>query len=536
MANFLQRITNIKNKENLSKIDITKGKIITFISFFSAMMVIPVVIGMLILKVWIFAVICAFVSCVSFLSYYLAKKGKISIAALVMLIPFYALFIFIAFMTSGINSHIMFAYFLLVVSSVYFMDIKKAILINIPLAASIIIDVLLKLSSLDNWGMQPDIFSYFKVFTLLFSLTGVAAYFLFVVSSQKKMYQEQLADMEKKMNILMDIKQASQVVETLSENTETRVKESISKIVKVNELSMAINGLLGEHKESSNETLKKIDLMSKSISSIDDEIEQQRINTQDDLIRVKDLIKDIQHINKVTFDMIESSIALKEFISSSVNLVSESHKSLSKLLATENDIFNFGEKLNSITENINILAINANIEAANAGVSGTGFRVVANEVRNLAAESQSSIETMKKHLEHLKYGIEDVNDKFNMIDNAFANVERHNENTNNIIKEVHDMATNQAASSQQLKSSMELLEKNSQMISNFSQSITIEMENIKKIAKSLSEGSDYILSEYRKQYEQIASLNCNLEKLKKAFLDTQTELQNLFGNISDIVS
>ncbi len=78
--------------------------------------------------------------------------------------------------------------------------------------------------------------------------------------------------------------------------------------------------------------------------------------------------------------------------------VRETAASVGSLGAEADQVGDFLEEINEITEQTNMLALNAAIEAARAGEHGRGFGVVAEEVRKLADRTQAATDRVAKSI------------------------------------------------------------------------------------------------------------------------------------------
>lgn len=81
--------------------------------------------------------------------------------------------------------------------------------------------------------------------------------------------------------------------------------------------------------------------------------------------------------------------------------VIQSHRSLSSLTTSVEDVSKIIDVIGNIAEQTNLLALNAAIEAARAGEQGRGFAVVAGEVRSLSHRTQDSLKEIMAILNQL---------------------------------------------------------------------------------------------------------------------------------------
>lgn len=81
--------------------------------------------------------------------------------------------------------------------------------------------------------------------------------------------------------------------------------------------------------------------------------------------------------------------------------VIQSHRSLSSLTTSVEDVSKIIDVIGNIAEQTNLLALNAAIEAARAGEQGRGFAVVAGEVRSLSYRTKDSLKEIMAILNQL---------------------------------------------------------------------------------------------------------------------------------------
>ena len=150
----------------------------------------------------------------------------------------------------------------------------------------------------------------------------------------------------------------------------------------------------------------------------------------------RELMTSIEETNS-NVDEIEDN-ALK--LSDNLNII------ISKIQGTSNSIEESGEivgLIRNISKQINMLGLNASIESARAGEQGRGFSVVAKEMRKLSLISEESSKKIFSYLEEMKESVEVIKNSINLLG---------------------DVATNQAASIQEVSSTLDEIALNSQKL------------------------------------------------------------------------
>ncbi len=180
------------------------------------------------------------------------------------------------------------------------------------------------------------------------------------------------------------------------------------------------------------------------------------------------------------------------------------------------EITGITETISAISSRTNLLSLNASIEAARAGEMGKGFAVVASEVGVLANQSSEATENIRSLIEGITGNIEKINQKAGICiadtDACVSGVEKTNksfdriyadvaEATNGIVEIVNgigrisDVATNNAAITEEQTASITEILELSDMIVKESNKLLDETKNISSISEDLNQYSDEIKSD-----------------------------------------
>jgi heme-based aerotactic transducer len=156
----------------------------------------------------------------------------------------------------------------------------------------------------------------------------------------------------------------------------------------------------------------------------------------------------VQELASMMVQLSSSSQAVADTALQTAESQEHSHQMVNSLSHEIGEIYTMGNLMQEISDQTHLLGLNAAIEAARAGEQGRGFNVVANEVRKLAARSREAMEQ--------------IEEKLNGISSVLQQVMTESQQTS-----IH--ARTQAASSQELTSFVQMIEK-----------VTLELESLKK--------------------------------------------------------
>ena len=207
--------------------------------------------------------------------------------------------------------------------------------------------------------------------------------------------------------------------------------------------------------------------------------------------------------------MTKNVSTLNDTIGELSSLISQTAKSIE-------EITGITDTINAISEQTNLLSLNASIEAARAGEMGKGFAVVATEVGTLANQSSEATETIKRLVEGITRNISDINQKAEIcvsdmeacltavtganesFDKIYGDVAKATDGINEIatgIERINDVASNNAATTQEQASNISEVLGLSNMIVSASSRLREETENITNISENLNKYSDEINSD-----------------------------------------
>lgn len=150
----------------------------------------------------------------------------------------------------------------------------------------------------------------------------------------------------------------------------------------------------------------------------------------------KELMTSIEETN-CSVDQIENNAVM---LSDNLNVIIDKIKGTSSYIEESGEVV---ELIKNISKQINMLGLNASIEAARAGEQGRGFSVVAKEMRKLSLLSEESSKKIFSYLEEMEESIAIIKNSINLLG---------------------DVATNQAASIQEVSSTLDEIASNSQKL------------------------------------------------------------------------
>ncbi len=274
----------------------------------------------------------------------------------------------------------------------------------------------------------------------------------------------------------------------------------------------------GESIERLNETLNGMNVSIEEIARAASDLAGTSNQLTQNAQEVKFLCQETMEASTKGRSEMESMTQNVEVLNTTINELTDLIRITAKSIE---EITGITDTINAIAEQTNLLSLNASIEAARAGEMGRGFEVVASEVGALANQSTEATKNIRKLIDEITKNIADINEKADIcakdMEDCVTGVESANESfdkiytdvtkategiieiTNGIVK-ISDVATNNAATTEEQASNINEIIELSGMIVTESDKLREQTNNITNISDNLNRYSDAIktdLSQYR---------------------------------------
>lgn len=381
--------------------------------------------------------------------------------------------------------------------------------------------------------IQVMVITFVSAIIFLAILSAILYYIISKAINPVTTITERITDITKGDFTVKIIPEGNNEITTLSESLNEYIEKMRETLNSLSDISGQMNSRAGECFEISqalsdanHDQGESIDKLNVTLGEMNRSIEEVAQAATELAMTSGHLAQNADDVKTLCDETLEASASGKdemESMTKNVNTLSETIKELTTLIKamgkSVEEITGITDTINAISEQTNLLSLNASIEAARAGEMGKGFAVVASEVGALASQSSSSTDTIRKLIDDVTKTIVEINEKADIcardMEACVSGVNEANDSFNKIygdvakategimeitsgIEKINDVASNNAATTEEQASSINEVLGLSEHIVSASNMLKTETNNITNISENLNQYSDEINSNLSK--------------------------------------
>lgn len=275
---------------------------------------------------------------------------------------------------------------------------------------------------------------------------------------------------------------------------EVVMDKDISAVMQISSLDLALKQQTDELVNISDEVADSTEIIQKA--SEESALVAEQVNGQhEDLTKtIIQAAEDTSEVHKKIETGQNELSVIKELSTNTIRESREMQKDMDALLDVLDHMNEVISGINSISSQTNLLALNASIEAARAGEAGKGFAVVADEIRQLAEETQKLTANMGLFVEKIKdasqksaKSVTTTIDALGTVTEKIGNVWEINDENQQHVSRVNDSISSLAAVSEEISSSMVVLESQTVSIKDQCMQLNDSTQHLRKVSKKMKE-------------------------------------------------
>ncbi len=341
---------------------------------------------------------------------------------------------------------------------------------------------------------------------------------------------ERITDISKGDFTVKIVPEGNNEITTLAESLNEYIEKMRGTLNSLSSISGQMNSRAGEcfdisHtlSDANNSQGESIEQLNTTLNEMNTSIEEIAYAATELATTSSQLATNAEDVKVLCTETLDASAKGKEEMAGmtkNVGTLNETIGELTQLIRETADtvveITGITDTINAISNQTNLLSLNASIEAARAGEMGKGFAVVATEVGTLAGQSSQATETIRRLVDGITKNISDINTKAEIcvsdmeacmtavaganasFEKIYGDVAKATDGINEIangIDRINDVASNNAATTEEQAASITQVLELSNTIVSESGKLRSETENITTISENLNQYSDEINSD-----------------------------------------
>lgn len=228
--------------------------------------------------------------------------------------------------------------------------------------------------------------------------------------------------MEKIGASIKDVKSQAQTMEQTSHELEQNMTETREAVDIITKSIHSVQDQMQDHSAGVEEAKAVVDQIVKNIRTLNESIDDQAASVTESSASITQMTANINSVSKILETNKNSMKLLEDASGSGLTIVNSTVAQTQKITEQSEALVEASSVIQNIAEQTNLLAMNAAIEAAHAGESGKGFAVVADEIRKLAEESGSQGSKIQQALADVKTAIDDVATSSKKVQEQFGTI------------------------------------------------------------------------------------------------------------------